>query len=520
MQRFGSALLKGAALFCCGTFLSRLSGVCRDVCMATSFGATRAVAGLMLAYRLASLLRRLLGESALAAAFIPHFEKMCQRNLGKTFYQSFCLTWSIVLIGVITVGEGVLYFVRCKCGLSASARELALLVQVMLPGLFFIVLFGLNSAVLQYKNKFFLNSASSIFFNFTWIIAIYFLRHAPASQAMLGLAIAIVLAFAVQWLVSCLQLKSYILSRWTFSAFCTSTRFVFRAFFCSIIGVGALQINSALDGFFARDLALEGPSFLWYAFRLQQAPLALIAISLSTAILPQLAKQKAPHESLLLLRSGLRVVVRYLIPAMGILWILGFASLNLLYGRGAFTVAAQIQTLYCLWGYTCALFPTAFVLLTAPVFYAQRRHVVAMKGVLLSVVINALFNLLSVKNHWPVASIAVATSLGAFFNAVYLNYKGKVFFKQPIFDNKLKAEAALSCFGTLVAMSLAAFVGYQLHDPTLDILQFHAPCGATRALVQQIQQFSAQLAVFSAVFFGIREGISRYVLRTRRQAEH
>lgn len=43
------------------------------------------------------------------------------------------------------------------------------------------------------------------------------------------------------------------------------------------IGVGAAQVNNALDAVFARYADSEGPAYLWYAIRLQQLPLALLA---------------------------------------------------------------------------------------------------------------------------------------------------------------------------------------------------------------------------------------------------
>ena len=54
------------------------------------------------------------------------------------------------------------------------------------------------------------------------------------------------------------------------------------------VGVGAVQINSALDAVFARSASLEGPAYLWYAIRIEQLPLALFGIALSSALFPLL----------------------------------------------------------------------------------------------------------------------------------------------------------------------------------------------------------------------------------------
>ena len=57
-----------------GTMLSRITGLGRDASMAAAFGGDPAIAAFMVAFRFAHLLRRVLGEGALHAAFIPQFE--------------------------------------------------------------------------------------------------------------------------------------------------------------------------------------------------------------------------------------------------------------------------------------------------------------------------------------------------------------------------------------------------------------------------------------------------------------
>jgi putative peptidoglycan lipid II flippase len=58
----------------------------------------------------------------------------------------------------------------------------------------------------------------------------------------------------------------------------------------AIIGVGATQINSAINAVFARYASLEGPAYLNYAIHVQQLPLALFGIGISTALLPPLSR--------------------------------------------------------------------------------------------------------------------------------------------------------------------------------------------------------------------------------------
>ena len=63
-----------------------------------------------------------------------------------------------------------------------------------------------------------------------------------------------------------------------------------------VVGVGAVQINNAIDPLFARFADLSGPAWLWFAIRIEQFPLAVFAIALSSALLPPLARAVRNQE--------------------------------------------------------------------------------------------------------------------------------------------------------------------------------------------------------------------------------
>ena len=58
------SILRSAKHFFAGTILSRISGMGRDMAIAFCFGSSAEIAAFMVAYRLANLFRRLLGENA------------------------------------------------------------------------------------------------------------------------------------------------------------------------------------------------------------------------------------------------------------------------------------------------------------------------------------------------------------------------------------------------------------------------------------------------------------------------
>eukprot|EP01136_Pigoraptor_vietnamica_P022896 Opistho-1_new@74463 len=78
-----SQLTRSTFQFFSGTFLSRLTGLARDMSMAYFFGSEPALASFMIAYRFANLLRRLFGEGSLPSGFIPHFEELRKDEVKK-----------------------------------------------------------------------------------------------------------------------------------------------------------------------------------------------------------------------------------------------------------------------------------------------------------------------------------------------------------------------------------------------------------------------------------------------------
>jgi putative peptidoglycan lipid II flippase len=165
--------------------------------------------------------------------------------------------------------------------------------------------------------------------------------------------------------------------------------------FLGVIGIGAMQVNSALDAIFARFASLEGPAYLWYAIRIQQFPLALLGVALSSALLPSLSRSSERGEwgnFRTLLLSSLVKCFSLMLPAAAVLLVLGSSIVNLFYGHGDFSQIATHETLLCLWGYSLGLLPAAGILLLAPAFYAQKDYKTPMKGALYAVLLHVLIH--------------------------------------------------------------------------------------------------------------------------------
>ena len=372
------ALTKSAAGFLSGTFISRVSGLLRDISMAYAFGTTPEVAAFMVAFRFSNLFRRLFGESALSASFIPHFEKVRTRESGVGFFLQFGLSLSVVLVALIFCLEGGLYL--SLPFLSEGNRAIASLTMWMLPGLLFICLYALSNALLQCEKRYFLGAVAPIAFNVVWAGGALLVKDLKA------LSLLVTVAFFMQWMMTLPAVIAWVKSagekiKW--QLFSKQVRALARPFCLGILGIGAMQINSALDALFARAADPEGPAYLWYAIRLQQVPLALFGIALSSALLPPLSRaiEKGDHERFhTLYRFTQRRCIFLMAAATCGLMIFGRLAIRNLFGHGGFSLHAVDQSTLCLKAYALGLVPAAMTLVTAPTFYARKDFKTPMIG--------------------------------------------------------------------------------------------------------------------------------------------
>lgn len=407
------SVLRSARSFFAGTAFSRVSGLLRDMAMAVSFGSSPEIAAFTVAYRLSNLFRRILGEGNLQAGFVPQF--VAQKEKGAFFYRDVAVSMAILLLAVIGVLEAILW--GCLSFVGPDWREIVQLTMWMVPGLFFICLYGLNSALLQCHKKYFLPAVAPVVFNLIWIGAVLLVPEVKF------LALAVTAAFAGQWLLTVWE-GARLLSwrQWcNVQIFSADFKALLRPLFLGIVGVSAVQLNSALDAIFARLADPEGPAFLWYAIRIEQLPLALFGLSLSGALLPPLAKAAGGAERLALLRSALRVSGMAMLFCTLAILSLGRSGVDLLYGHGTFTDRAVQSTSACLWGYGLGLVPSVFILLLAAKHYADKNYRTPMIASLVSVGINMGLNALFIFGlGWGAVSVAIATSLSALVNMALL----------------------------------------------------------------------------------------------------
>ena len=506
-------IVQSAIKFASGTFLSRIGGLVRDMSMAFCFGTDPAIAAFLVAFRLANLLRRLFGEGALLNSFIPHFEsyrKTNPKHAAQFFRDTF---FSLLLLLVLIIGfiELALFLVVTFGSLSTSNQDIVSLTMIMLPGLLFICLFSICSGLLQCEKNFFLTGAAPLIFNAIWIGSIWAFRNDPHQTSVTYLSIAVAVAFLFQWLITfpktLIFLRRYLSWKELFrgSFFSNEIRCMLSSMSMVVIGVGTAQINSAIDAIFARHASLEGPAYLNFAIHLQQLPLALIGIGISTALLPSLSRTLQDFSRYRdLLHSGLSNALFFLIPCCSAILVLGCSGINLIYGRGDFNHESVRQTTLCLWGYGLGLIPMGMNLLIAPAFYAKKDYRTPTIAAFIALFVNLILNFLLVfVFQYGAVSLALSTSLAACFNTGFLfrrlSKEMGMNLVSPIVSSSFKIVMI-----SIISVLFTLFVEYMMfNEPSFLIVFGETNMQFPRSFVEQATIFLTLSGAFLASFVSL-----------------
>lgn len=361
------------------TFLSRLLGLAREIIAANYFGAGPIWSAFQYAFTIPNLFRKLLGEGALSAAFIPLYTKAIREeseDLRANDFASASVSLLIsILIALACVGELILLAILFIADMRPSTQLAVKLTIVMLPYVIFVCGAAFLSAILHVHRRFTAAAATSILANLLMIIALVVVAKFhdltnPGGQrhAAWWLAIAVLIAGAAQVLMLLPSLRAvgfrfqFVTHFWT-----KPVKQMLTLSIPVALSAGVLQLGVVLDKQIALMLAwgdgkthfhLLGwaiplpmePGALarlnWAQF-LYQFPLGVFATALATAIFPQLSGDALDldrEKFKSIVRKGVEAALFIGLPASAGMVIIAEPCVRLLFERGEFTAHDSILT--------------------------------------------------------------------------------------------------------------------------------------------------------------------------------
>ena len=431
------------------TFISKILGFFRDILIAAFVGASFIADVFFVAFKLPNFFRRLFAEGAFSAAFIPIFSSILKKNGRSKALQFGSEVLSLlffILFLVIIIFEFlmplVVYFLAP--GFAQDPEKLNLLIElsrITFPYLFFISLVSLYTGVLNSFNKFAIGAASPILLNLTFIIFILCFREIFETKGhMLSWAVFFAGLFQLVFLI-------FGIFRNNLEIFFVKPKFskyikkLFKLIIPGAIGAGVIQINLLVDVILASFLNTGSISYLYYAERINQLPIALIGVALGTALLPTLSKQISQNEKSKAIYTQNRAIEFCLllaIPASVAIFIIAEPIIGSFFERGEFSAIDKLLSAKALQAFAVGVPAYVLVKILTPIFFARQNTVTPVKIAIFCVFINFLFNIILMQFYQHVG-IAIATAISSWVNCILLFYI-LLESNEIVFDKMLKVN--------------------------------------------------------------------------------
>ena len=419
-------ILKNTATIGAFTALSRVLGLVREMLQSRFIGAGIEQSAFTLAFALPNMARKLFGEGALTAAFVPVFKGEIEaqamdraRRLARSV-MTMALLMLVSIVAVALIGlEAVTHF-RFDLGLSDRALLTIRLVKTLLPYMIFICGAAFGMGVLNAMGRFKASSAMPCLLNVFWIGMLVWICFHPGlrlDQRIHRVAVAILAAGAFQmaFMLWCMH-RAGVTPGVSFRGWRDSkVRLVWKNTAIAAMGAGAVQVNYMLDQVLGQIAAPWAAGVIGYAERLMDLPLGVIGVAFGTVLLPTFAgffskgDVDGAREALV---SSSRQMLFVMVPAAVGLGVLADDVTAVIYRGGAFDNLAVVRVSRAVAVYAAGLGFFGLQKSLVPWFQAQNDMKTPLRVSLWTVCLNAALNVLAVfclPVEWRHVGLAAST---------------------------------------------------------------------------------------------------------------
>lgn len=423
------SLIKSTGVIGSATALSRVLGFVRDIVIAKLFGTAVYAQAFVVAFRIPNLLRDLVGEGAVNAAFVPvltdelakkgraEFFRLAQVILNVLFLSLLALT----AIGIMVSPAIVRLIAPGFFADEAKFRVTVTLTRLLFPFLALVGLWAYAMGVLNTLGKFASAAFGPCLLNISMIFcAMWF------GENVFGLAAGVLAGGLLQLAI---QVPSLYASGWkarlTFEFSHPKAKKIGVLLVPRALGACVYQVNVFVSTILASISSIVGEgavAALYYANRVWQLPLAVFGIALAQAALPAMSRHVAANDTARMketLLFSLKILFFILIPSTAGLMALSAPITRVLFERGAFTHYSTQITSSALFFYATGLVACGGIKILVSAFYSMHDTVTPLKSAAASLVLNIILNI-ALMHPLKTGGLALATSVSAIFNFAVL----------------------------------------------------------------------------------------------------
>lgn len=484
-------LLRSTASVAVPTLVSRLLGYVRDLLQAYFLGTGNSADAFTIAFTIPNLFRRLTGEGAMTAAFVPTFTEAKAKNdrrelwrfANYTFYDLALVMAALTILGVLFAPGLVKVIAHGFEGVEGKWDQTIAMTRLMFPYLFFISLAALASATLNSFRRFFVPASTPILFNLA-VIASAGLLARGSSQPALTFCYGVLAGGALQLLVQLPFLwKEGMRFTVGLSFRHSGVRRVAGLMVPGILGAGVYQVNFALSRMIASSLERGSTAALYYSSRIEELTMGLFSIALAAALLPAFSEHAAARdlpEMKKTLGFSLKLTSYVTFPAAAGLVVLSRPIIRVLFERGKFDADSTALSAACLLFFALGLPFVSGVKMIAPAFFSlkdTRSPVIVGVGVM---AVNIGLSL-ALMGRLRVGGLALALSLSQVVNfaALFVWLEKKI---GAMDKRDLALPAAKALAASLLMAGVLRLLRAVIDAPTAPFLRQAAALGGAIAL--------------------------------------
>lgn len=505
------------------TSLSRVLGLVREMLQSRLIGAGWEQSAFALAFAIPNMARKLFGEGALTAAFVPVFKgEVAAENLdGARRLARAVMTMALlmlgagVVLGVIGISAALSFH---PWGLSPSAegcRRAELVLQttrILLPYMLFICGAAFGMGILNAMGRFAAAAFMPCLLNVFWIAALAWLVFAgemPVALRVQRVAAAILTAGAVQmaFMFWCLHRRG-MTPRLSFQGWGDEkTRRVWKNTAVAAMGAGAVQINYMLDQVLGQMASPWAAGVIGYADRLMDLPLGVIGVAFGTVLLPTFAGcfAQADHDGARrTFVTATDKMLALMIPAAAGLGLLAPEVTRVIYEGRAFDGVATVRVARAVACYAAGLAFFGLQKSLVPWFQAQHDMKTPLAVSVKMVFLNAFLNVAAVvtlPEEWRHVGLAGSTVLCAAGSCWLLGTRARRTDKGALRFAPLAGPVGATCLATGVMGAALWFLRPAVHAWSRDVIGSEA----CRAMIT----LGVLMAAGAAVYFAVRLPLAR-----------
>ena len=385
------------------TLLSRISGFARDLLLSHFLGATGAADAFLIAFRIPNFFRRLFAEGAFSQAFVPVLARYRARGVDEL--KSFIAVVGgnlglglvlFVILGVLFAEGLTLVFAPGFWRDSVRLDLTSDLVRVTFPYLGFISLTAFAASILNAHGRFAAPAFTPVLLNLCLMLAMIYAALTGAQMAF-ALAWGVLAAGALQLaFLTPNVVRLGVAAAPRLSARHEGAREVGRLLGPALLASSAGQVNALIDTMLASMLLTGSIAWLYYADRLLELPIGLVAVALGTVLLPSLSRLAGREDRAAFSRTldwGLRMGILLGLPASVALALLAEPLIATIFLHGEMTAIDAAMASLALRAFACGALPLVLVKILAPAFFANKDTRTPLRFALIAIGVNVTLNL-------------------------------------------------------------------------------------------------------------------------------